>query len=293
MADAGQIQIIPTGGACGAEIKGIDASTPLSAPEIKAIKSGLFEHCVVYLRNQKLTDQQLVAFGRNFGDLHAYKVTEYEKPKDLPPEVELITNVTKDGKPIGALGNGEAVWHTDMSMFEVPASFTFLYGEQVQKGGNTRFTNLYRAYDTLPDDLRRKVEGHNSIHDAAYIANGKVRPPYKPVTDKSKGPGAHHPVVRTHPETGRKALFLGRVGFGYIFPYPVDESDRLLDALWSHMIKPEFIWEHSWQVGDILIWDNRGVAHSRGTLDPTTPRLMRRITAMGERPFYKGSDAAA
>jgi taurine dioxygenase len=99
--------------------------------------------------------------------------------------------------------------------------------------------------------------------------------------------------VRTHPETGRKALYLGRIGFGYIFGYSVEESDKLLGALWTHMTRPEFIWEHVWEVGDILIWDNRGVAHSRGKLDPSVPRLMRRITGVGERPFYDGPAAAA
>lgn len=281
-----KIEVVPSGGVCGAELRGVDASRPLSSEAKAAVKQALFQHGVIYLRNQTLTDAQLVAFGRVFGDLHAYPVTEYEKPAGLPPEVELISNILVNGKPIGALGSGEAVWHSDMSMFDVPASFTYLYAEQVPPvGGNTRFANLYAAYDALPDDLKRKIEGRKSIHDIAYIADGRVRPPYKPVTDKSKGPGAHHPIVRTHPESGRKALYLGRKGYGYIFGYPVPESDTLLDALWEHMTSPRFVWEHAWRVGDLLIWDNRGVAHSRGTLDPVVPRLMRRIVGKGERPI--------
>lgn len=280
-----KIEVIPSGGACGAELKGVDVSRPLSPEAKNAVKQALFAHGVVCLRNQKITDEQLVAFGRGFSDLHAYPVTEYEKPAGLPPEVELISNILVDGKPIGALGSGEAVWHSDMSMFDVPASFTYLYAEKVpQSGGNTRFANLYAAYDALPDALKQKIEGRKSIHDIAYIADGRLRPPYKHVTDKSKGPGAQHPIVRTHPESGRKALYLGRKGYGYIFGYPVPESDALLDTIWDHMTSPKFVWEHEWRVGDVLIWDNRGVAHSRGTIDPTLPRLMRRIVGMGERP---------
>ena len=119
-----------------------------------------------------------------------------------------------------------------------------------------------------------------SIHDAAYLATGGVRGGYETVTDKSRGPGARHPIVKIHSATGRKALYLGRMGFGYIEGLSVEESDEVLAALWAHMTRPEFVWEQEWQTGDLIIWDNRCVAHARGSFDPSTRRLMRRVTVM-------------
>ena len=174
-----------------------------------------------------------------------------------------------------------------MSIFEIPASATLLYAEQVPpEGGNTRFTNNVRAYETLPENIRQAVEGRRSIHDAAVVADGSFRPGYDAVEDRTRRPGARHPVVRTHPESGKKALYLGRAGNGYILDLPVEESDRLLDALWKHMTRPEFVWEHEWRIGDLLIWDNRRVAHSRRSFDPRRERLLHRVTVKSERPYY-------
>ena len=131
-----------------------------------------------------------------------------------------------------------------------------------------------------PRNLRRLVENRRSIHDAAYLATGGVRGGYEAVTDKSQGPGARHPIVKVHSATGRKALYLGRMGFGYIEGLSVEESDEALGALWGHMTRPEFVWEQEWQTGDLIIWDNRCVAHARGAFDPSTRRLMRRVTVM-------------
>lgn len=179
------------------------------------------------------------------------------------------------------MGAGEATWHTDMSMYEVPATATLLYGDEIPpSGGNTYFTNLYEAYETLAEDLRRLIEKRRSIHDAAYLATGGVRPGHEAITDKSQGPGARHPIVRCHPRTGRKALYLGRRGFGYIEGLAVEESDEALAALWEHMTRPEFIWEQEWQAGDLIVWDNRCVAHARGAFDPAARRLLRRVTVM-------------
>ena len=282
------LEILPTGGALGAEVCGVDLAAPLSGEVFAAIRRAWIDHLVVFIRGQRLDDDRLVAFARRFGELHHADGYEYGgKPDHLPPEVELISNIERGGKPIGALGAGEATWHTDMSMFEVPASATLIYAEVIPtEGGNTRFTNNVRAYETLPDDLRRVAEGRQSIHDAAVVADGTMRRGYDAVADKRHRPGARHPVVRTHPETGSKALYLGRAGNGYVLDLPVEESDRLLDALWCHMTRPEFIWEHEWQVGDLLIWDNRRVAHSRRAFDPRCRRLLHRVTVKGEKPYY-------
>lgn len=276
------LEIVPTGGPLGADVSGVDLAEPLSDETFAAIVEAWYEHLVLRFRDQDVTDDALVGFALRFGQLHHAAGAEYGgKPEELHAAVELISNIVKDGKPIGALGAGEATWHTDMSIYEVPASATLLYGDEIPpSGGNTRFTNLCRAYETLDPELRARVEDRRSIHDAAYLATGGVRPGYEAVTDKSKGPGARHPVVKTHPYSGRKALFLGRKGFGYIEGYPVEESDELLDSLWQHMTRPELIWEQVWQRGDLIVWDNRCVAHSRGSFDPSARRLLRRVTVM-------------
>ena len=171
--------------------------------------------------------------------------------------------------PEGARPSDEATWHTDMLMFEIPAAASIAYAAEVPAGtGRIRFANLYRAYETLPDDLERAVRGRRSIHDAAYTAMGEVRGGYAAVDDRSRGPGARHPVLRRHPQTGRTALYLGRKGYGYIEGYGVAESDRVLDALWRHMTRPEFVWTHEWRNGDVVMWDNRCCTHMRTAFDP-------------------------
>lgn len=283
---AAGLEVRPTGAALGAEIVGVDLSRPLSDERFASIEAAWADHLVLLLRDQRISDDDLIGFARRFGELHLATGVEYGgKPEDLRDAVELISNIERDGRPIGALGADEATWHTDMSMYEIPASATMLLAEEIPPaGGNTRFTNLYRAYETLPDDLRRIVEGRRSIHDHAYLASGGVRPGFEAVTDKSQGPGARHPIVRTNPLTGRKALYLGRMGNGYILDLPVAESDRVIDALWAHMTRPEFVWEHRWRVGDLVMWDNRCVAHARGAFDPKSRRLLRRVTVKSEVP---------
>lgn len=282
-----QVEVIPSGGPLGAEIRGVDLSKPLSADTFDAIKKAWDDNIVVLFRDQRLVDSDLARFGEYFGELHPAPHQEYgENAAGLHWAVELISNVLRNGRPIGALGSGEATWHTDMSMFEIPASATILYGEEIPiVGGNTRFTNLYRAFETLPEPLLSAVEGRRSIHDHAYLATGGVRPGFEAVADKSQGPGARHPIIRVHPDTQRRALYLGRTGTGYILGYDVPTSDDLLGELWSHMTKPEFIWEHSWRVGDVLVWDNRCTAHSRTPFDPAARRILRRLTVKCEVPI--------
>ena len=279
-ASANGPEIVPTGGALAADVRGVDLSKPVSDEVFATIRAAWHDHLVLRFRGQKMTDTALVSFALRFGALHSAEGAEYGgKPEELHAAVELISNIVRDGKPIGALGAGEATWHSDMSMYEVPATATLLYGDEIPpSGGNTRFTNLYRAYEALADDLRSKIESRRSIHDAAHLATGGVRPGYEEVTDKTQAPGARHPIVRVHPATGRKALYLGRMGTGYIEGLPVPESDALLETLWAHMTAPEFVWEQEWRQGDLIVWDNRCTAHARGSFDPSTRRLLRRIT---------------
>ena len=280
------ISVAPAGAALGAEVRGVDLARPCSPEELAAITAAWHRHLVLLFRDQQLDDGDLIAFGRRFGPLHRTEGLTYgSKPAGTPGEIEIVSNQRGDGVTADGRPSDECTWHTDMSMFERPASASILYAEDVPTGtGQTRFTNLYRAYESLPSDLRRRIEGRRSIHDFAYTAMGEIRAGFEPVTDKSKGPGAHHPIVRTHGETGRKALFLGRRGYGYVLGLPVDESDRLLDELWAHMTRSEFVWEHDWRVGDVVMWDNRCCAHSRAAFDPVLRRRLRRVTVIGEIP---------
>ena len=278
------IQIIPNDGALGAEIKGIDLSGELSPRNIEEIKTAWHKHIVLCFRDQTITDEQLIHFGQYFGELHRVDYQDRERPAGVPMEIELVSNIIVDGEPIGLLGNSEVAWHTDMSMWEEPASATMLYGAVVPSNGSTRFCNLYKAYEELDDQTKILIEDKRSIHDSAYMADGNVRAGFEQVKDKSQGPGARHPIVCTHPETGKKSLYLGRIGCGYILGLPVAESDVLLDKLWDHMVQPRYVWEHQWRKGDVLMWDNRCTAHSRGEIASRQPRLLRRVTVKGSAP---------
>ena len=280
------IQVYPNNGPLGAKVEGVDLSQPVQPAVIDKIKSAWLEHIVLVFRNQLLTDVQLVRFGQYFGELHRVQYEDRERPPGVPMEIELISNIIVDGEPIGLLGNSEVAWHTDMSMSEEPASATILYGEEVTSmEGGTRFANLYKAYEELDDDTKSRIQDKKSIHDSAYMADGEVRAGYEEIKDKSQGPGARHPIVRTHPETGRQALYLGRKSYGYILGLPVDESDALLDTLWEHMVQPRYVWEHQWERGDVVIWDNRCTTHSRGKMEFGQRRLLRRVTVKGTFPY--------
>ncbi len=277
--------VVPSGGTLGAEVQGVDLSVPLSGPLLARLRAAWLQHMVLVFRDQTLTDVELLAVAQSFGEPHNVEICEYNRA-GLLPQIDVISNLIVDGQPIGALGSGEAAWHTDMSMFDYPASATFLYGVEIPpSGGNTRFANMYAAYESLAPALKEKVAGRRSIHDIAYNASGNVRGGFEPVTDKTKGPGAVHPIVRTHAETQRKALFLGRRGYGYIHGLSVEESDEVLEQIWQHMTKPQFIWEHSWRVGDVIVWDNRCLIHSRGAIDANARRVLRRVTNKGEKPI--------
>lgn len=283
---AGAVTVTPGGGPLGAEVINLDLAVPTPAPVLDDVIEAFHRYLVLLFRGQRLSADKLIAFGRQFGRLHATGGVAYgAKPAGTPAEIEIISNLPKDAVPEGARPADEATWHTDMSMFEIPAAASIAYAVEVPAGtGRIRFANLYRAYETLPDDLERAVRGRRSIHDAAYTAMGEVRGGYAAVDDRSRGPGARHPVLRRHPRTGRTALYLGRKGYGYIEGYGVAESDRLLDDLWRHMTRPELVWTHEWRNGDVVMWDNRCCTHMRTAFDPRLRRRLLRVTVEGERP---------
>ena len=200
------------------------------------------------------------------------------------PELNVISNVVENGKPIGNLGDGEAVWHADMTYVEVPPKAAMLHSLEVpppEAGGNTYFANMFAAYETLPPDLKKAAEGKFAVHDASTNSAGMLRKGYKEVTDVRQTVGAHHPLIRTELGTGRKALFLGRRPNAYVLGMEVAQSDALLDALWAHATQPSFTFCHHWKVGDLLMWNNLSVLHRRDPFDPKTRRVMHRSQIKG------------
>jgi len=269
--------------ALGAIVRGIDLSRPLAADEVRTLEHVWRERLVVVLREQRLSDPQLIAFSRQFGELDPPGPNPYGEPFIREhPELNVISNVVENGKPIGNLGDGEAVWHADMTYVEVPPKAAVLYALEVPpSGGNTYFANMFAAFDALPTGLKAAAQGRIAVHDGSTNSAGMLRKGYKKVTDVREVEGARHPLVRTDPRTGRKALFLGRRPNSYVIGLAVPESEALLDALWAHATKPQFAMCHAWQVGDVLMWNNLCVLHRRDPFDASSRRVMHRSQIKG------------
>lgn len=286
MSNTLSVDVVPSGKALGAEIKGVDLRT-ISTEAFGRIKQGFHEHLVLTIRGQDLTDPDLIDFGKRFGVLEPPGMSIIGKPYlDDYPDVLVISNLKSDeGTPLGNLGDGEAIWHTDMSYRDVPCSAAILHAWEVPpSGGDTSFANQYLAYETLPHDLHEKIDGQIMVHDETYNSGGQLRKGFKEVTDPREAPGARHPIVRTHPVTGRKSLYLGRRRNGCILGLDLDDSEETLERLWAHATQPSLAWTHQWRKGDVLIWDNRCVLHRRDAFDPTARRMMHRVQIRGELP---------
>lgn len=286
MFDTAVVEIVPSGKALGAEVRGVDLRT-LSPEAFAGIERAFQEHLVLAVRGQALTDPDLIAFGKRFGVLEPPGMSIIGKPYlDDYPDVLVISNLkTDDGTPLGNLGDGEAIWHTDMSYRDVPCSAAILHAWEVPpSGGDTSFANQYLAYETLPQDLHDKIDGRIMVHDETYNSGGQLRKGFKEVTDPREAPGARHPIIRTHPVTGRKCLYLGRRRNGCILGLDLDDSEETLDRLWTHATQPSLAWTHRWRKGDVLIWDNRCVLHRRDAFDPKARRMMHRVQIRGEQP---------
>jgi taurine dioxygenase len=280
------MQITQLDAPLGAEVSGIDVSKPLPPADVDAIAAAWRERLVVVFHGQELSDPQLIAFSKNFGELDPPGPNPYGEPfNKAHPELNVISNVVDNGKPIGNLGDGEAVWHADMTYVDVPPKAAMLHALEVpppEAGGNTYFADMFAAYASLPADLKKAAQGKIAVHDASRNSAGMLRKGYKEVTDVRETVGARHPLVRTDPQTGRKALFLGRRPNGYVLGLGVAESEALLDALWAHAVQPRFAMCHEWKVGDLLMWNNLAVLHRRDPFDPRTRRVMHRSQIKGD-----------
>jgi taurine dioxygenase len=249
-----------------------------------AVHRAWLDHLVLLFRGQQLTDEDLIAFSRRFGNLDWAPIQETGRRfVDGYPEIYVVSNVIENGVPIGSLGAGEAVWHTDMSYLDDPPKASMLYALEIPpQGGDTWFCNMYLAYESLPDMLRRRIQNLNVKHDGTYNSGGYVRQGVTAVDDPVTSPGALHPLVCRHPETGRHALYLGRRRNGYISGMTLAESELALDEIWSFATQDRFTWRHEWQVGDVVLWDNRCTMHRRDSFDADSRRILHRTQIKGE-----------
>ena len=291
------IAVLPFDAGLGADIRGVDIRRPITPFERDAVRGAWLNHLVLRFRDQPMTDAQHMAFTSQFGELEFNPAALIEKQygvntqtedrrREIPPEISVISNIVENGRAIGGLGDGEAFWHTDSSFVEVPPAASLLRSLEIPpEGGATYFLNMYSAYETLPDYVKERIAGMKVIHAATHSSGGKAHKGFETVSDLSKVPGARQPLVRIHPETGRKALFLGRRINSYVVGLPVEESEALLDLLWAHVTQEKFTWRQDWRVGDLVWWDNRCAMHRRDAFDPNTRRLMHRTQLKGDRPF--------
>ena len=269
----------------GGEIVDLDISNKLTQDQINFINQSWDERLVLVFKKQNLDDHKLINFSKYFGELdppgpNPYGITF------LPefPEINVISNVkNKQGTPIGNLGDGEAVWHADMTYLQLPPKAGILYALEVPENqGNTHFANMALAYNELPNKLKEKIDDKILIHDSAHNSAGMLRKGYSEVDNPSETPGARHPMVITDKNTNKKLLFLGRRPHAYIIGLELEESENLLNEIWEHATQEKFTWTQKWEKGDLLMWKNLNVLHKRDAFDPNTRRVMHRTQIKGE-----------
>ncbi len=268
----------PLSPALGAEIVGVDLSRKLDDEMKRRLLAAWHEHLVLLFRDQDLSEEDEVRFAETFGEPAKIHTPQFVRNH---PAVMLISNIREDGKLIGALPDGEMHFHTDQCHQERPAKASMLYSIEVpSKGGNTLFANGYKAYETLPDDIKRRIDGRRALNAYDYD-----RASTKRGTELAEGvPHYVHPVVRTHAATGRKALYVNRLRTIRIEDMPAAESEEILNFLFDHQERREFVYEHVWQPRELLMWDNRCTLHARTDFSTAERRLMRRVTILGEKP---------
>ena len=275
-----RFEVIPLSRHIGAEIRGVDLRQPLDGATTKAIHDAWLEHAVLLFRGLRLEQEDLLRVTEIFGEVGGLARPPKFFPKgysSLLPNIMMISNIRENGETIGALPDGEMNFHHDMLHAEIPHNGTLLYSLEVPTyGGETLFASGTAAYDTLDPEIRAQLEGRKAFHHYNYGST---------VKGDTRGVEAFaesvHPIFRTHDETGRKAIYVNRLMTVKVVDMPEAESERLLNALFDHSEKPEFVYKHEWRVGDLLVWDNRCSMHARYDFPSDQRRLMLRTTVKG------------
>jgi taurine dioxygenase len=280
MAAVLNLTVVPLG-PLGAEIKGVDLARA-TAHEIGEIKAAWYRHDVLVFRKQRLTDDDLLRFSRHFGALDS-PPNQGAGRKSPPgyPEVYVVSNVLDEqGEPIGALGDGEAAWHTDMSYAPKPPDASMLYSLEVPaQGGDTSFCSMRAAVAKMPATLVERIRNLDIKHDGTYDSGGYLRKGLTASKDPRTSVGTPHPIIIEHPVSGAPALYLGRRLNAYVMGLELDESERLLDEIWSYA--ETAVYRHRWAIGDLVLWDNRTTMHRRDAFDPKARRIMHRTQIKG------------
>jgi taurine dioxygenase len=282
-----QFGIVPFDAPLGAEIVGLDLNRPLDDAVFSRIHRAHLDHHVLVFRDQRITPSQQVAFSRRFGPLQIHVLRQFQLASN--PEILIVSNIREEGKPVG-LGDAGQLWHSDLSYKERPSLGSMLHAQELpEEGGDTLFANMHLAWDTLPAELKRIVEGRKAEHN--YLANYaelQRRSPWRPnlsAAQIAEVAPVLHPVVRIHPETGRRALFVSEHFTTRIDGMPEDESREVLDQLFAHSVRPEHIYRHRWQPHDMVFWDNRSLMHLAAGCPEHQRRKMYRTTIEGDEPF--------
>lgn len=291
------LEVVPTGRPTGAEIRGVDLANSVSEELADALRQAWSDHLVLLFRDQKLETKNYIDAAKIFGqpqEAANKKYYENAQKKSLyhmmGKDITVLCNLGPDGKPVeknDGLGSLEVIWHSDNSYIEQPPAGSTLYSLIIptDNSGQTSFNNQYLAYDELPADLLAAIEGKQSKQDATRNSANVLRPGVTEPTSPEEVPGPFHPMVRVHPVTGKKALYLGRRRTWpsqYIEGIPND-SEEILDKLWAHATQPKYAWTHEWQVGDFIVWDNRSAMHRREVVNSTMPRVMWRSQFAGDK----------
>ncbi|HEY7248844.1 MAG TPA: TauD/TfdA family dioxygenase [Xanthobacteraceae bacterium] len=278
----------PLSEALGAEIVGFDLRQDLSPQTVEDIVAAWHEHLVLLFRNQSLSEETQIRFARHFGSLQQRTRPPQARNEasllQYPELTMLVSNIRENGKLIGSLPDGEMHFHSDQCYLEKPAKGTFLYAIEIpSRGGDTLFLNIQRAYELLPAPLKARADGRKALN--AYLYDSTTREGNAARIDLSVHPHFVQPVVRTHPETGRKALYVNRLMTRSVDAMDADESSALLDELFAHIEQEQFIYAHRWRIGDLILWDNRCTLHARTDFSAKERRLLRRVVVAGDRAF--------
>jgi len=269
----------------GAEISDIDVRS-ISPDEFDQVYETWLTYGVVRMRGQQINEGQLQAFSARFGPLEEIpmgRLPESDRAKIKNRYVTQLSNIIQDGKPIGGLGNAEASWHSDMTYIDNPPPTSILLGIEIpETGGDTYFADQNAALTAIPDKLLGRLRDLTIKHDAAHTSVGKLRPGFEAFDDPRDAPGATHPAITTHPETGKQALYLGRREWAYIPELSLEDSEALLDEIWSYAALPVNVWQQQWRPFDLIIWDNRRVLHRRDNFDQRARRLMKRCQVLSK-----------